>query len=92
MRKKKLGLIVNPVAGLGGRVGLKGSDGLEAQRQALALGAVPQAANRATQALERLIPLADQFDLIACPGEMGETAAMAGGLAPTVIGAIMFPR
>jgi len=88
VRKKKLGLIVNPVAGLGGRVGLKGSDGLEVQRQALVLGAVPQAANRATQALERLIPLADQFDLIACPGEMGETAAVAGGLAPTVIGAI----
>jgi len=86
--KKKLGLIVNPVAGLGGRVGLKGSDGAEIQRQALALGAVPQAANRAAQALGRLSPLADQFDLIAYPGEMGEAAARAGGLTPTVVGAI----
>ena len=88
MTKKKLGLIVNPVAGLGGRVGLKGSDGLEIQRRALALGAVPQAAGRAAQALERLRPLADQFDLIAYPGEMGEAPALACGLAPAVIGAI----
>ncbi len=88
MSKKKLGLIVNPVAGLGGRVGLKGSDGLEIQRQALALGAVPQAANRAAQALARLSPVADQFGLIAYPGEMGEAATVACGLTATVIGAI----
>ena len=88
MGKKRLGLIVNPVAGLGGRVGLKGSDGAEVQRQALALGAVPQAANRAAQALACLRPLADQFELITYPGEMGEAAATAAGLSRTVIGAI----
>ncbi|MBN1136387.1 MAG: ATP-NAD kinase family protein [Anaerolineae bacterium] len=92
MSKKKIGLIVNPVAGLGGRVGLKGSDGLDTQRQALALGAVPQASARAVQALERLSPLAGQFDLIAYPGEMGEAAARAAGLAPAVIGAIQLGR
>ena len=49
----RLGLIVNPLAGLGGSVGLKGSDGMA--EQALALGAVPMAQQRARQSLEQLL-------------------------------------
>ena len=55
---KKLGLIVNPVAGVGGRVGLKGSDGAEVLRAALERGAVRDAPRRARQALERLARVA----------------------------------
>ena len=84
---KRIGLIVNPVAGIGGRVGLKGSDGGEIQKQALALGAVPQSLNRAIQALQRIKPLAD-LRVITYPGEMGADAARACGLEPTVIGSI----
>ena len=87
VEEKRLGLIVNPVAGLGGRVGLKGSNGAEIQKKALVLGAVPQSVNRAIQALERIRP-ADDLEVITYPGEMGEDAARARGFEPTVIGSI----
>jgi predicted polyphosphate/ATP-dependent NAD kinase len=86
---RKVGLIVNPVAGIGGRVGLKGSDGAEIQRQARDMGAVPQAQARAVQALERLKPLRDRIELISYPGEMGEDAARACGFQPVVVGSIL---
>jgi len=84
---KRLGLIVNPIAGIGGRVGLKGSDGVEIQKKALALGAVPQSLDRAIRALERLKSV-DDLEVITYPSEMGEEAARACGFEPTVIGSI----
>ena len=84
---KSLGLIVNPIAGIGGRVGLKGSDGAEIQKSALELGAVPQSQNRAIQALKRIEPL-DDLEVITYPGEMGEDTARGCVLKPTVIGSI----
>jgi predicted polyphosphate/ATP-dependent NAD kinase len=83
-----LGLIVNPVAGLGGRVGLKGSDGLETQQRARDLGAVPLADARAAEALRRLLPLRGEWQILTYPGEMGEAAARTAGFAPIVIGSI----
>jgi predicted polyphosphate/ATP-dependent NAD kinase len=85
--RRKLGLIVNPVAGLGGRVGLKGSDGAETQRRALQLGAVPESVRRATLALERLKPLAN-LQTFVYPGEMGADAAAACGLDVVTVGCI----
>jgi predicted polyphosphate/ATP-dependent NAD kinase len=81
-------LIVNPVAGLGGRVGLKGSDGLDIQRRAREMGARPDSINRTIEALRRLTTVKDDLELITYPGEMGEEAARAYGLPPTVIGVI----
>jgi predicted polyphosphate/ATP-dependent NAD kinase len=83
-----LGVIVNPIAGIGGRVGLKGSDGAEIQKEAFALGALLEAQDRAIQALERVKPLRVDLQVITYPTEMGEDAARACGLQPTVIGAI----
>jgi len=84
----RLGLIVNPIAGLGGRVGLKGSDGAEVQALARRLGAQPLAQDRAVEALRRLEPLRPSLTVLTYPGEMGELAARECGLAPLVFGTI----
>ena len=86
--KRRLGLIVNPVAGLGGRVGLKGSDGLEIQQKALALGAESQAVDRTIQALEVLVPFKDTLEIITYPDEMGGEPARDCGFTPQIIGSI----
>jgi predicted polyphosphate/ATP-dependent NAD kinase len=86
--KRKLGLVVNPIAGIGGRVGLKGSDGVEIQKKALELGAVPQSLNRAVQALERVTLIKDDLKIVTYPTKMGEDAAKKCGFAPIVIGSI----
>jgi len=49
----KLGLVINPMAGIGGAVGLKGSDGREIVEQALDKGAHPHAQDRALTAVSR---------------------------------------
>lgn len=85
---KKIGLIVNPVAGLGGRVGLKGSDGLVIQRIALELGAVPQAGERAAQALRAFLPLEAEFELLTYPAVMGAESARQAGIHPRILGSI----
>jgi predicted polyphosphate/ATP-dependent NAD kinase len=80
-----IGLIVNPVAGMGGSVGLKGTDDPEILRRARELGAVPHAADRAAAALEVVARDGVPVTLLTCAGEMGETAALAAGVSPSVV-------
>jgi predicted polyphosphate/ATP-dependent NAD kinase len=86
LNAKKLGLIVNPIAGMGGRVGLKGTDGLETLEKARGLGAVSTSPARAVEALKRLSPLRESVELITYPHEMGEDEARGCGFDPKVIG------
>jgi len=85
---KKIGLIVNPIAGLGGRVGLKGTDGQEIVEKALELGAQPEAPERAVKMLHKLEPLREELRIFTYPGSMGETEARMCGFEPEVIGSI----
>lgn len=82
----KLGLIINPLAGLGGSVALKGSDGEETVKQALALGAKPMAGVRTEQALSVLVGKA--INIVTFPAEMGADLATKLGFNTTVLGAI----
>jgi len=84
----RLGLIINPLAGIGGSVALKGSDGAETVKRAMALGAQPKAGSRALVALRVINNLQDQLQLITYPGEMGESIAIDAGFSPQVIGHI----
>ncbi len=79
----KLGLIINPWAGIGGSVALKGSDGVAAE--ALALGAIPLAQLRAKTALSELLPYQAQVHILTVAGAMGEDLARELGFACSVL-------
>ena len=81
----KLGLIVNPIAGMGGRVGLKGTDGPEILEKARSLGAVPESPDKAVKALKALLPLKDKIEVYTYPGSMGEEEAIEVGFKPIVL-------
>ncbi len=83
---RRLGLIINPIAGMGGPSGQKGTDGSAALAQARALGAPPLAAARSWRALVHLRPLADQIEIIAAPGGMGADLARDLGFTVKVVG------
>src|SRR5687767_7690786 len=85
---KRLGLIVNPIAGMGGRVGLKGTDGAGAVEKAMALGATPVSPERAQAALAVLLErTSGEITLVTPAGAMGEDVCRALGIEAIVIGA-----
>jgi predicted polyphosphate/ATP-dependent NAD kinase len=84
--KKTVGFIINPIAGMGGAVGLKGTDGKKILNQAIALGAKPIAAQRAETFLTQLSPVKESLKLIVGAGEMGQNQAQKYGFSYKVVG------
>jgi predicted polyphosphate/ATP-dependent NAD kinase len=85
MKAMKSGFIVNPIAGMGGRVGLKGTD--DVLKEAIARGAKPVAPKRAVEFLQTLkenmreIPI----EVLTCPRIMGEEEAEKAGFSVQVL-------
>ena len=70
--EKTIGFIINPVAGMGGAVGLKGTDGNEILNKAIALGAKPIASAKAEIFLSNLTTAKEHIKFLVGAGEMGE--------------------
>lgn len=83
----KLGLIINPIAGIGGPAGLKGSDGESIQQEALRKGSQYRSNERTMTALG-VIPEREKVKILAAPGIMGADAARCLGFDVEIIGSI----
>ena len=81
----RVGFLINPIAGMGGKVGLKGTDGVV--KEAIEMGAKPVAHGRALNFLTRLkaLGLGSKIQLLACPSVMGDRAVKEAGLDAKVL-------
>lgn len=74
---KVIGFLVNPIAGMGGKVGLKGTDGVV--KEAVELGAEPIAPSKAKEMLDELRTGDNSIRWLTCAGDMGDSALKAAG-------------
>ncbi len=80
-----LGLVINPWAGIGGAVAMKGSDGADVVAEALRRGATQRANERAELALTVLLPWRDQIHFFTASHTMGAELLTRLGFAHTVV-------
>lgn len=80
----RLGVVVNPFAGIGGAVALKGSDGAAIREKALAQGAEQKAAEKMCRALMQLQGT-DNLLVFTASGEMGMDSCQQAGLSAEVV-------
>lgn len=81
----RLGLIVNPVAGIGGSVALKGSDGADTSQIAFSRGAEPLANQRVKTALEEVSDYYGEMDVFTVAGDMGQSVCEELGIKHSIV-------
>lgn len=88
---KRLGFLLNPIAGMGGRVGLKGTD--RVVEEARARGAEPVSPKRAHDALAPFAktPQAARVEWVTCGPPMGEAVLREVGLPTEVLEIVFHP-
>ena len=81
----KIGFLINPIAGMGGRVGLKGTDNVVSQ--ARQLGATPIASRKADEMLQEFYSTSHRPDIdwYTCAADMGNTVLENNGIKAKVI-------
>lgn len=82
----KLGILINPIAGLGGPAALKGSDGVDVQVQARARGATERAGQRMGDALTACTGVRSRLEFVTWGGRMGGALLQQLGLPHAVLG------
>ena len=83
----RLGLVVNPIAGMGGRLAFKGSDDVALVAAARERGADPDRSGPRDRGTATAGASLDAgLEVLAYAGEMGEQEARDAQLAPTVVG------
>jgi len=83
---RRIGFFVNPIAGIGGRAGFKGSDDPRLVEKALKMGFTSPAPDRAMRVFEGLLPLADRVKVFAYAGKMGSKILERIGFPHEVVG------
>ncbi|MDX3975476.1 ATP-NAD kinase family protein [Shinella sp.] len=82
----RIGLIVNPIAGIGGPLAARSSDGFATMQEAENLGGRAVSADRALRALRRLHMLRPETEIITMADPMGLSVARAAGFNPSICG------
>jgi predicted polyphosphate/ATP-dependent NAD kinase len=72
---KRVGFLVNPIAGIGGKVGFKGTDGRKTLREAILKGAKPASPERGRRFLEEVKRQDKEIEFLIAPGSMGGDTA-----------------